>query len=272
MTRAFAAAARRFLVVAALCPAARRFRVVAAFAPAARRFRVVAAFRAAALRFRVTVAFLAADFAMASECTGSLGPFQSDHSVIVVDERDRLSSFLKLRQVSLRPAHRVVRSEGLRRHPVRATRVGPADGFHDCVVVLHVQPHALKPPLDRSSWKSQLPLPHDLRACRIGASSGASTGCCSSGTRQAGIRSGWRTCGSRSISHGSTQADASSPFSPTCRRVRGSRVSCTSPGEPNARSPFLNSARRPPRITASPSTQPSSIESLVQHVFDDICF
>jgi hypothetical protein len=77
VARAFAAAARRLLVVAALRPAARRFRVVAAFAPAARRFRMVAAFRAAALRFRVTAAFLAADFAMAPQCIASVDRFQT---------------------------------------------------------------------------------------------------------------------------------------------------------------------------------------------------
>jgi hypothetical protein len=71
VARGFAAAARRFLVVAAFRPAARRFRVLAAFAPAARRLRVVA-FRAAALRFRVVAAFFAGDGAMASQCSASL--------------------------------------------------------------------------------------------------------------------------------------------------------------------------------------------------------
>jgi len=40
-----------------LAAAARRFLVVAALPPAARRFRVVATLRAAALRFRATAAF-----------------------------------------------------------------------------------------------------------------------------------------------------------------------------------------------------------------------
>lgn len=74
---AFAAAALRFRVVAALRPAARRLRVVAAFAAAVRRLRVVAALRPAALRFRVTAAFLAADFAMARQSIVSGAPFSN---------------------------------------------------------------------------------------------------------------------------------------------------------------------------------------------------
>jgi len=60
---AFAAALRRFLVLAA--PAvARRLRVLAALLAVARPFRVFAAFFAAARRFRVTADFLADDEAI----------------------------------------------------------------------------------------------------------------------------------------------------------------------------------------------------------------
>jgi hypothetical protein len=63
---AFAAAIRRFLVLAAFLPAAFRLRVVAALLPVARRFRVVAAFFAAARRFRATAGFLADDEAIST--------------------------------------------------------------------------------------------------------------------------------------------------------------------------------------------------------------
>jgi hypothetical protein len=90
-----AAAARRFLVVAALRPAARRLRVVVALALAARRLRAGAAFRAAATRLRVTVAFFAADFAMAPECIVSSSALQTDFEwCALYAERDGRSSLL----------------------------------------------------------------------------------------------------------------------------------------------------------------------------------
>jgi len=61
---AFAAALRRFLVLAALPAVARRLRVLAALLAVARPFRVFAAFFAAARRFRVTADFLADDEAI----------------------------------------------------------------------------------------------------------------------------------------------------------------------------------------------------------------
>jgi hypothetical protein len=60
----FAAALRRFLVLAALVAIARRLRVLAALPAVALRFRVFAAFFATVRRFRVTAAFLADDEAI----------------------------------------------------------------------------------------------------------------------------------------------------------------------------------------------------------------
>ena len=61
---AFAAALRRFLVLAALLAVARRLRVLAALLAVPRPFRVFAAFFAAARRFRVTADFLVDDEAI----------------------------------------------------------------------------------------------------------------------------------------------------------------------------------------------------------------
>jgi hypothetical protein len=61
---AFAAALRRFLVLAALLAVARRLRVLAALLAVPRPFRVFAAFFCAARRFRVTADFLADDEAI----------------------------------------------------------------------------------------------------------------------------------------------------------------------------------------------------------------